>query len=69
MMIARWNSPFAAGNADSIAVFPPPPDCPKIVTVRGSPPNRATLSRTHSRAATRSSSGRSRCGRNAARAG
>ena len=33
MMIARWNSPFAAGNAESIAVFPPPPDCPKIVTL------------------------------------
>ena len=70
MMIARWNSPFAAGNAVSIAVFPPPPDCPKIVTFRGSPPNRATLSRTHSRAATRSSSGEVRGAREAlARAG
>ena len=55
MMIARWNSPFAAGIALSIAVFPPPPDCPKIVTLPGLPPNCAMLSRTHSSASTRSS--------------
>jgi hypothetical protein len=26
MMIARWKSAFAEGNAVSIATFPPPPD-------------------------------------------
>jgi hypothetical protein len=54
-MMARWNSPFAAGIAISVATFRPPPDCPKIVTRFGSPPNRSMLSRTHSSAATMSS--------------
>ena len=52
---ALWNSPFADGIAVSVHTFAPPPDCPMIVTFAGSPPNRAMLSRTHSRAATMSS--------------
>ncbi len=39
----------------STLTLPPPPDCPKMVTTPGSPPNAAMLSRTHSRAATMSS--------------
>jgi hypothetical protein len=49
------NNPFAAGIPISVVTFPPPPDCPKIVTLPGSPPNAATLSRTHSSDCTRSS--------------
>ena len=37
------------------STFPPPPDWPKMVTLPGSPPNAAMLSRTHSSAATISS--------------
>jgi hypothetical protein len=54
-MIARWKRPRACGIARSVDTFPPPPDSPKIVTLPGSPPKRATLSRTHSSAATMSS--------------
>ena len=50
-----WKSPCAAGMAMSVQIFAPPPDSPKTVTFPGSPPNAAMLSRTHSRAATRSS--------------
>ena len=46
-MIARWNSPLAEGIASSVATLRPPPDWPKMVTVFGSPPNWAMLSRTH----------------------
>ena len=53
--IALWKSPLADGMAISTLTFAPPPDSPKMVTLRGSPPNRAILSRTHSRAATMSS--------------
>ena len=54
-MIALWNSPWAPGIASSALTFPPPPDWPKIVTLPGSPPKRPACSRTHSSAATRSS--------------
>src|SRR5271170_2503020 len=53
--MARRNSPFAAGIASKALTLPPPPDWPKIVTLPGSPPKLATLSRTHSSVATRSS--------------
>ncbi len=53
--MARWNNPFAEGIASSVLTFPPPPDWPKIVTLFGSPPKFAMLSRTHSSAATASS--------------
>ena len=52
---ARWNSPLAAGIASSVLTFAPPPDCPKMVTLPGSPPKLPMLSRTQSRAATMSS--------------
>ena len=54
--IARWNSPEAAGMANSVDTLMAPADSPKIVTWSGSPPNEAMLSRTHSTAATWSSS-------------
>jgi hypothetical protein len=47
---ALWKSPLAAGMAISVVTLPPPPDCPKIVTLPASPPNSAMLSRTHSSA-------------------
>jgi hypothetical protein len=50
-----WNSPLALGIASSVQTFAPPPDWPMIVTLPGSPPKAATLSRTHSSAATMSS--------------
>ena len=53
--MARWKSPLADGIAISVLTFPAPPDWPKIVTLFGSPPNAAMLSRTHSSAATMSS--------------
>src|SRR5207249_2674118 len=53
-MMALWNSPFAAGKAISTLTLAPPPLSPKIVTLPGSPPKRAILSRTHSSAATMS---------------
>jgi hypothetical protein len=52
---ALWKRPFAAGMAASVHTFAPPPDWPMIVTLPGSPPKAAMLSRTHSRAATMSS--------------
>ena len=54
-MTARWKSPLADGMVSSVDTFRPPPDCPKIITVPGSPPNSAMLSRTHSSARTMSS--------------
>ena len=54
-MIARENSPFAEGIASRVPTLRPPPDSPKIVTVLGSPPKRAMLSRTQVSAATMSS--------------
>src|SRR5690349_2766773 len=51
---ARWNRPLAFGVASRHEVFEPPPDCPKIITREGSPPNAEMLSRTHSREATMS---------------
>ena len=40
----------ADGIAISVATFMPPPDCPKIVTLSGSPPKPAIMSRTHASA-------------------
>ena len=56
--IARPNSPAARGIASSAATDPPPADSPNTVTRPGSPPNARMLSRTHSSAATWSSSPR-----------
>ncbi len=53
--IALWNRPAALGIAMTVDTLPPPPDWPKIVTLPGSPPNAAMLSRTQRSAATRSS--------------
>ena len=53
--MALWNRPFADGIASSVLTLPPPPDWPKIVTLPGSPPKRAMLSRTHCSDATMSS--------------
>ena len=53
-IIALWKSPAADGVARRVDTFPPPPDWPNMVTFEASPPNAAALSRTHSRAATRS---------------
>ena len=53
--IALWNRPRAAGQASMALTFAPPPDWPKIVTLPGSPPNAAMLSRTQANAATMSS--------------
>ena len=53
--MARWKRPTAAGMASRVLTFIPPPDSPKIVTLPGSPPNPAMLSRTHSSAAWMSS--------------
>ena len=50
--MALWKSPCAAGIVRSVATLMPPADSPKIVTLPGSPPNAATLLRTHSSAAT-----------------
>ena len=54
-MIARWKSPLALGVASSALILAPPPDSPKMVTLPGSPPKRAMLSRTQRSEATRSS--------------
>jgi hypothetical protein len=48
--IARRNRPFAAGIAMSVAIEKPLPEHPNTVTLPGSPPNAAMLSRTHSSA-------------------
>ncbi len=53
--IARWNRPSAAGIPISVLTLPAPPDCPKIVTLLGSPPKRSMLSRTQRSAWTMSS--------------
>ena len=53
-MIALWKRPCADGMPSRIEIFMPPPDSPKSVTLPGSPPKRAMLSRIHSSAATRS---------------
>ena len=45
--MALWNSPFARGDAWSTHTDHEPADWPKMVTLPGSPPNAATLSRTH----------------------
>ena len=55
MMMALWKSPLALGIHISVPTLPPPPDSPKMVTLLGSPPNLAILSRTHSKACTASS--------------
>lgn len=52
---ALWNSPFALGMAVKMQTLVPPPDCPMIVMLSGSPPKLEILARTHSRAATMSS--------------
>jgi hypothetical protein len=52
---ALWKRPLAEGIAVSVHTFAPPPDWPMIVTLPGSPPKPAMLSRTHSSAATMSS--------------
>ena len=52
---ARRNSPAARGIASSAPMLIAPADSPATVTVSGSPPKAATLSRTHSNAATWSS--------------
>ncbi len=54
-MMALWNRPRAGGNAIKVATFAAPPDWPKMVTLSGSPPKPATLSRTHLKARTMSS--------------
>jgi hypothetical protein len=45
--IARWNNPFASGDAMRAPTLAPPADWPKIVTRERSPPKWAMLSRTH----------------------
>ena len=55
-LIAFANSPRAAGLAISALTDAPPADSPKTVTLSGSPPKPAMLSRTHSSALTWSSS-------------
>ena len=50
----RWNRPLPDGMARTVEVFAPPPDWPNIMTLAGSPPKVAMLSRTHSSEATRS---------------
>jgi hypothetical protein len=47
---SRAKSPFALGVPMSVPTLMPPADSPKIVTLLGSPPNAAMLSRTHSSA-------------------
>ena len=53
--IARWNNPFASGEAINSLTENDPALSPKIVTFPGSPPNAAIFFFTHSRAATWSS--------------
>lgn len=52
--MARANRPLAEGTASREAVMHAPALSPKIVTLSGSPPNPAMLSRTHCNASTRS---------------
>lgn len=56
--IARRKRPSAHGIESRLATLMAPADSPKIVTLSGSPPNEAMDSRTHSSAATWSSSPR-----------
>ena len=49
-----WKRCCAAGMPSRVSTAPPPADWPAIVTLDGSPPNAAMLSRTHSRAAIQS---------------
>src|SRR6185312_6301506 len=53
--MALWNSPLADGAFIRQVTLPPPPDCPKMVTLSGSPPNWAMFCFTHCKAATKSS--------------
>ena len=46
---------YGAGMAIKVDTLPPPPLSPKMVTLPGSPPKASALSRTHCRAAIRSS--------------
>src|SRR3546814_3411891 len=55
IVIALWNRSFAAGIAIKVAIFAPPPDWPKTVTLPGSPPKAAMFRRTHCSAAIRRS--------------
>ncbi len=54
MTMALWNRPSASGIWPSTVTLAPPPDWPKMVTLSGSPPKLAMLSRTQRRASTRS---------------
>jgi hypothetical protein len=49
--ITRRNNPFDSGDVISTLTSNDPPDSPKMVTLLGSPPNLAMLSRTHLSAA------------------
>ena len=49
-MIALWNKPLACGIVIMIATFETPPDWLKMVTLLGSLPKTAMLSRTYSSA-------------------
>ena len=49
--IARRNGRIAAGIVNMAAIDPAPADWPSTVTLLGSPPKRAMLSRTQSSAA------------------
>ena len=53
--IALSNKPSVSGDAICEITFVPPPDSPMIVTLSGSPPKAAMLSRIHSSEALRSS--------------
>ena len=53
--MAFWKRPFAEGVASSVDTFPPPPDCPNMVTFDGSPPKFSIFSFTQRSAATKSS--------------
>ena len=50
-MTARWNSPAALGEVSWAHTLAPPEDSPMSVTLPGSPPNAAALSRTQRSAA------------------
>src|SRR5688572_14870021 len=44
---ALWNRPAASGEFINDETLPQPPDCPKIVTLSGSPPKLRMLFFTH----------------------
>ena len=50
-MIARWKYGALPGDTIWKLTLCPPADCPAIVTLSGSPPNAAMLSRTQAMAA------------------